>query len=65
MKTGREWVSLGLMAGMSCRVLARFTQAMYIAQGFLPVQWAIFGRAVSLPFFLCETAIAPRFATCD
>lgn len=56
MKTrNRKWVSLGLMAGLSCYILfgaATPVQAMHIAEGFLPVQWAVFWWAVSLPFFL-------------
>lgn len=56
MKTrNRKWVSLGLMAGLSCYLLlgsANPAYAMHIAEGFLPVQWAAFWWAVSLPFFL-------------
>jgi cobalt/nickel transport system permease protein len=51
----RKWISLGLMAGLSCYLLlgsAAPAQAMHIAEGFLPVQWAAFWWAVSLPFFL-------------
>ncbi len=51
----RKWVSLGLMAGLSCYLLlgsATPASAMHIAEGFLPVQWAVFWWAVSLPFFL-------------
>jgi cobalt/nickel transport system permease protein len=51
----RKWVSLGLMAGLSCYLLlgsANPAYAMHIAEGFLPVQWAAFWWAVSLPFFL-------------
>ncbi|XHX77521.1 MAG: energy-coupling factor ABC transporter permease [Stenomitos frigidus ULC029] len=51
----RKWISLGLMAGLSCYLLLGSAQpayAMHIAEGFLPVQWAIFWWAVSLPFFL-------------
>jgi len=55
MKTkNRKWVGLGLMAGLSCYILlgsATPAQAMHIAEGFLPVQWAAFWWAVSLPFF--------------
>ena len=55
MKTrNRKWVSLGSMAGLSCYILfgaATPAQAMHIAEGFLPVQWAIFWWIVSLPFF--------------
>lgn len=56
MKTrDRKWVSLGLMAGLSCYLVlgsANPAYAMHIAEGFLPVQWAAFWWAVSLPFFL-------------
>ncbi|PSB25625.1 energy-coupling factor ABC transporter permease [Stenomitos frigidus] len=51
----RKWVNLGLMAGLSCYLLlgsATPASAMHIAEGFLPVQWAVFWWAVSLPFFL-------------
>ncbi|HEY9641146.1 MAG TPA: energy-coupling factor ABC transporter permease [Coleofasciculaceae cyanobacterium] len=51
----RKWVSLGLIAGLTCYILfgaATPAQAMHIAEGFLPVQWAVFWWAVSLPFFL-------------
>jgi cobalt/nickel transport system permease protein len=55
MKANRKWVSLGLMAGLSFYLLlgsATPAQAMHIAEGFLPVEWAAFWWAVSLPFFL-------------
>ncbi|MGA7935649.1 MAG: energy-coupling factor ABC transporter permease [Kovacikia sp.] len=56
MKTrNQKWISLGLMAGLSCYLLlgsATPAQAMHIAEGFLPVEWAAFWWAVSLPFFL-------------
>lgn len=56
MKTpNQKWVSLGLMAGLSCYLLlgsAEPAAAMHIAEGFLPVQWAVFWWIVSLPFFL-------------
>jgi cobalt/nickel transport system permease protein len=56
MKTkARKWISLGLMAGLSCYLLlgaAEPASAMHIAEGFLPVQWAVFWWAVALPFFL-------------
>jgi cobalt/nickel transport system permease protein len=51
----RKWVSLALMAGLSCYILlgsATPAQAMHIAEGFLPVQWAIFWWVAALPFFL-------------
>ncbi|MBE9182272.1 energy-coupling factor ABC transporter permease [Oculatella sp. LEGE 06141] len=50
----RNWVSLVLMAGLSGYIVlgsATPAQAMHIAEGFLPVQWAIFWWMVSLPFF--------------
>lgn len=51
----RKWISLGLMAGLTCYLLlgsANPAYAMHIAEGFLPVQWAAFWWAVSLPFFM-------------
>lgn len=51
----QKWLRLGLMAGLSGYLLlgsANSAQAMHIAEGFLPAQWAIFWWAVSLPFFL-------------
>lgn len=51
----RKWVSLGSMAGLSCYLIlgsATPVAAMHIAEGFLPVQWAAFWWAVSLPFFV-------------
>ncbi|KAM3098907.1 energy-coupling factor ABC transporter permease [Phormidesmis sp. 146-35] len=51
----RKWVSLGLMAGLSCYLFlasASPAYAMHISEGFLPVWWAIFWWAVALPFFL-------------
>lgn len=51
----RKWVSLGMMAGLSGYiVLASATPAaaMHIAEGFLPVQWAIVWWVVALPFFV-------------
>jgi cobalt/nickel transport system permease protein len=51
----QKWISLGLMAGLSCYIwlgLATPAQAMHIAEGFLPIPWAIFWWVVSLPFFL-------------
>lgn len=51
----RKLLSLGLMAVLSCYILlgsATPAQAMHIAEGFLPVQWAVFWWIVSLPFFL-------------
>ena len=56
MKTrDRRWLSLGLMAGLSCYWLlgaANPAYAMHIGEGFLPLQWAAFWWVVSLPFFL-------------
>ncbi len=54
MKT-RKGISLAAMAGLSLYLVigaAAPAQAMHIAEGFLPVQWAAFWWAVSLPFFL-------------
>ncbi|MBW4691223.1 MAG: energy-coupling factor ABC transporter permease [Lyngbya sp. HA4199-MV5] len=42
------------MAGLTCYLLlgsANAANAMHIAEGFLPVQWAVFWWAVALPFF--------------
>ena len=50
----RKWLSLGSMSGLSFYFLlgsANPAYAMHIAEGFLPVQWAVFWWAVSLPFF--------------
>ncbi|MDX2099938.1 MAG: energy-coupling factor ABC transporter permease [Leptolyngbyaceae cyanobacterium bins.59] len=56
MKTrSRKWISLTLMAGLSSYLVlgsAHPAYAMHIAEGFLPVQWAICWWVVSLPFFL-------------
>ncbi|MBD2078858.1 energy-coupling factor ABC transporter permease [Leptolyngbya sp. FACHB-17] len=54
MKT-RKWISLAAMAGLSFYLVigaAAPAQAMHIAEGFLPVQWAALWWAISLPFFL-------------
>jgi cobalt/nickel transport system permease protein len=55
MKTPHQkWISLGSIAGLTCYLLlgaANPAEAMHIAEGFLPVQWAVFWWAVSLPFF--------------
>jgi len=51
----RNWISLGAMAGLSAYLIlggANPAQAMHISEGFLPVGWAAFWWAVSLPFFL-------------
>jgi cobalt/nickel transport system permease protein len=48
-------LSLAAMAGLSCYLVvgaAEPASAMHIAEGFLPVQWAIFWWVVALPFFL-------------
>lgn len=47
-------INLGLMAGLSFYLVIAPTPAlaMHIAEGFLPVQWAIFWWAVAVPFFL-------------
>ena len=56
MKTrNRRWISLGIMVGLSGYIVfgsATPAQAMHIAEGFLPIEWAAFWWAVSLPFFL-------------
>ncbi len=46
---------LASMAGLSAYLIigsAAPAQAMHIAEGFLPVQWAVFWWVVALPFFL-------------
>lgn len=51
----RKGVSLGLMAGLSFYIVLSSTApaaAMHIAEGFLPIQWAIFWWLVALPFFI-------------
>ncbi|MGQ9871506.1 energy-coupling factor ABC transporter permease [Leptodesmis sp.] len=51
----RQWASLGLMAGLSCYLVlasANPAAAMHIAEGFLPVQWAVLWWIVSLPFLV-------------
>jgi cobalt/nickel transport system permease protein len=51
----RRTMSLGLMVGLSIYLVigsATPVQAMHIAEGYLPVQWAAFWWAASLPFFL-------------
>lgn len=48
-------LSLALMAGLTVYLIvgaAAPAQAMHIAEGFLPVQWAVFWWAIALPFFL-------------
>jgi cobalt/nickel transport system permease protein len=56
MKTSNQrWASLGLMTGLSCYLVlgtATPAAAMHIAEGFLPIEWAGFWWAVSLPFFV-------------
>lgn len=55
MKTpNQKWVSLGLMAGLSGFLIvaeAVPAAAMHIAEGFLPLQWAVVWWIVALPFF--------------
>lgn len=51
----RKWGSLGLMAGLSGYMIfaaATPAAAMHIAEGFLPIQWAIFWWLVALPFLI-------------
>jgi cobalt/nickel transport system permease protein len=47
-------VNLALMAGLSFYLVIAPTpaSAMHIAEGFLPVQWAVFWWIVAVPFFL-------------
>lgn len=55
MKQRRRLLSLVLMLGLSSYLVigsANPAHAMHIAEGFLPVQWAIFWWVVSLPFFI-------------
>lgn len=56
MKThSQKWGSLTVMAGLSGYLIfasATPAAAMHIAEGFLPIQWAIFWWVVSLPFLL-------------
>lgn len=55
MKKRQKFYSLILMLGLSAYLVmgsARPAYAMHIAEGFLPVQWAIFWWVASLPFFL-------------
>jgi cobalt/nickel transport system permease protein len=62
----QKWISLGLMAGLSCYILlgsATPASAMHIAEGFLPVQWAVFWWAVSLPFFIVGLRSLTRITT--
>lgn len=50
-----KWGSLGLMAVLSCYIVlgsATPAVAMHISEGFLPIQWAAFWWAISLPFFV-------------
>lgn len=50
----QKWGSLGLMAGLSGFLIlgsATPAAAMHIAEGFLPVQWAIIWWIAALPFF--------------
>lgn len=50
----QKLASLGLMAGLSYYLVlgsATPAAAMHIAEGFLPVQWAVFWWVVALPFF--------------
>lgn len=62
----RKWVSLGTMAGLSFYIVlgsATPAAAMHIAEGFLPVQWAVFWWAVSLPFFVMGLRSLTRITT--
>ncbi len=62
----RKWISLGLMAGLSCYLVlgsATPAAAMHIAEGFLPVQWAIAWWLISLPFFVVGLRSLTRITT--
>ncbi|NJK49940.1 energy-coupling factor ABC transporter permease [Candidatus Gracilibacteria bacterium] len=51
----KKLLSLAMMIGLSAYLIigtAEPAQAMHIAEGFLPVQWAVFWWIVALPFFL-------------
>ncbi|MBF2021543.1 MAG: energy-coupling factor ABC transporter permease [Hydrococcus sp. C42_A2020_068] len=51
----RKVLHLASMAGLSAYLIigaAAPARAMHIAEGFLPVQWAVFWWVVALPFFL-------------
>jgi cobalt/nickel transport system permease protein len=51
----QKLLSLAMMIGLSAYLIigtAEPAQAMHIAEGFLPVQWAVFWWIVALPFFL-------------
>lgn len=55
MKKQHKKFHLAAMAGLSMYLVvgaAAPAQAMHIAEGFLPVQWAVFWWVVALPFFL-------------
>ena len=54
MKT-RKWVSLAIIAGLSSYIVlgsATPAAAMHIAEGFLPLKWAIFWWVLVIPFFI-------------
>lgn len=54
MKKQNKKLHLAAMAGLSMYLVvgaAAPAQAMHIAEGFLPVQWAVFWWIVALPFF--------------
>ena len=62
----RKWVNLGLMVVLACYIVlgsANSAAAMHIAEGFLPVQWAAFWWAVSLPFFIFGLRSLTRITT--
>jgi cobalt/nickel transport system permease protein len=57
---------LALIAGLSSYLVmgsAPPAQAMHIMEGFLPIQWAIFWWAVSLPFFILGLRSLTRITT--
>jgi cobalt/nickel transport system permease protein len=62
----QKWGSLGLMAGLSgflILISATPAAAMHIAEGFLPVQWAIFWWLVALPFLIVGVRSLMRITT--
>ncbi len=62
----QKWVSLGIMAGLSTYIIlgsATPAAAMHIAEGFLPIQWAIFWWVVAVPFFVWGVRSLNRIRT--
>jgi cobalt/nickel transport system permease protein len=59
----KTWKCLAAMAGLSLYLVigtALPAQAMHIAEGFLPIEWAAFWWAIALPFF----GLGVRSLTC-